>query len=240
MTAPVYIVNNGPDNSTQTIKIVKDLRSSAYSANVSNSELSSGIATLTVPGHNFYVGDVINVANVSSNYNATDAVITEVSASTVNYAKTVANIVSITHTSNTATITTATNHGLTNGTAIYIGGSSNPFLDGAGVVANTANTTFTITKTISNQTTGYGGAVSRQLSSASATGTVTLKNTDTVQIDTYNGTVLYRGLSDSSRSTLAVNVDWIKLLPGTNNLTFSKHGGSSNTCFVQYRSGWIG
>jgi hypothetical protein len=240
MTAPVYIVNNGPDGSTQTLKIVKDLRSSAYSANVSNSELSSGIATLTVPGHNFYVGDVINVANVSSNYNATDAVITEVSASTVNYAKTVANIVSITHTSNTATITTATNHGLTNGTAIYIGGSSNPFLDGAGVVANTANTTFTITKTISNQTTGYGGAVSRQLSSASATGTVTLKNTDTVQIDTYNGTVLYRGLSDSSRSTLAVNVDWIKLLPGTNNLTFSKQGGSSNTCFVQYRSGWIG
>jgi hypothetical protein len=239
VTAPAYIVNTGPDASVQTIKIVKNLRTNAYLANVANSELSSGIATLTAPGHTFYVGDVVNVANVSSNYNATGAVVTAVSTSTVSYAKTVANIVSITHASNTATITTATNHGLTNGTTIYIGGSSNPFLDGAGVVANTANTTFTITKTLANQETGYGGAVSRQISSAAATGTITLSSTDTLEIDTYNGTVLYRGLPDNSRSTLAVNVDWIKLLPGVNTFTFSKQGGAG-TCSVKYRSGWIG
>lgn len=239
ITAPAYIVNTGPDDSTQTIKIVKDLRTNAYYANVSNSELSSGIATLTVPNHNFYVDDVVTIANVSSNYNATDAIVTAVTSSTVSYAKTVANIVSITHSSNTATITTDGNHGLSNGTAIYIGGSSNPFLDGAGVVANTANTTFTITKTMSNQATGYGGAVSKQISSAAITGTVTLKNTDTLEIDTYNNTVLYRGLPDSSRSTLAVNVDWIKLLPGINTFTFSKQAGAG-TCSVQYRSGWIG
>jgi len=239
VTAPAYIVNTGPDASVQTIKIVKNLRTNAYLANVANSELSSGIATLTAAGHTFYVGDVVNVANVSSNYNATDAVVTAVSTSTVSYAKTVANIVSITHTSNTATITTATNHGLTNGTTIYVGGSSNPFLDGAGVVANTANTTFTITKTLANQETGYGGAVSRQISSAVATGTITLSTTDTLEIDTYNGTVLYRGLPDNSRSTLAVNVDWIKLLPGTNTFTFSKQAGAG-TCTIKYRSGWIG
>jgi hypothetical protein len=239
VTAPAYIVNTGPDASVQTIKIVKNLRTNAYFANVANSELSSGIATLTATGHTFYVGDVVNVANVSSNYNATGAVVTAVSSSTVSYAKTVANIVSITHTSNTATITTATNHGLTNGTTIYVGGSSNPFLDGAGVVANTANTTFTITKTLANQETGYGGAVSRQLSSAAATGTITLSTTDTLEIDTYNGTVLYRGLPDNSRSTLAVNVDWIKLLPGVNTFTFSKQAGAG-TCSVKYRSGWIG
>jgi hypothetical protein len=239
VTAPAYIVNTGPDSSTQTIKIVKDLRTNSYVANVANSELSSGVATLTVPGHNFYVDDVITVANVSSNYNASNAVVTAITTSTISYAKTVANIVSITHTSNTATITTETNHGLTNGTTIYIGGSSNPFLDGAGVVANTANTTFTITKTIANQATGYGGAVSRQISSAVATGTATLQNTDTLQIDTYNGTVLYRGLPDNSRSTLAVNVDWIKLLPGTNTFTFSKQAGAG-TCSVKYRSGWVG
>jgi hypothetical protein len=239
VTAPAYIVNTGPDASVQTIKIVKNLRTNAYLANVANSELSSGIATLTATGHTFYVGDVVNVANVSSNYNATGAVVTAVSTSTVSYAKTVANIVSITHTSNTATITTETNHGLTNGTTIYIGGSSNPFLDGAGVVANTANTTFTITKTLANQETGYGGAVSRQISSAAATGTITLSSTDTLEIDTYNGTVLYRGLPDNSRSTLAVNIDWIKLLPGVNTFTFSKQAGAG-TCSVKYRSGWIG
>lgn len=239
VTAPAYIVNTGPDASVQTVKIVKNLRTNAYLANVANSELSSGVATLTAAGHTFYVGDVVNVANVSSNYNATNAVVTAVSTSTVSYAKTVANIVSITHTSNTATITTATNHGLANGATIYIGGSSNPFLDGAGVVANTANTTFTITKTLANQETGYGGAVSRQISSAVATGTITLSTTDTLQIDTYNGTVLYRGLPDNSRSTLAVNVDWIKLLPGTNTFTFSKQAGAG-TCAIKYRSGWIG
>ena len=239
VTAPAYIVNTGPDASVQTVKIVKNLRTNAYLANVANSELSSGVATLTAAGHTFYVGDVVNVANVSSSYNASNAVVTAVSTSTVSYAKTVANIVSITHTSNTATITTATNHGLANGATIYIGGSSNPFLDGAGVVANTANTTFTITKTMANQETGYGGAVSRQISSAVATGTITLSTTDNLQIDTYNGTVLYRGLPDNSRSTLAVNVDWIKLLPGTNTFTFSKQAGAG-TCSVKYRSGWIG
>jgi hypothetical protein len=239
ITAPAYIVNVGPDSSTQTIKIVKDLRTNSYSANVTNAELSAGIATLTVPNHNFYVDDVVNIANVSTNYNQTNAIVTATTTSTISYAKTVANVVSITHSSNVATVTTSGNHGLTNGTVIYLKGSSNPFLDGSGTVANASNTTFTITKTMSNQTTGYGGTVSRQLSSASATGAATLVNTDTIEIDTYNGTVLYRGLPDSSRSTLAVAVDWIKLLPGTNGLTFSKQAGTG-TCSIKYRSGWIG
>lgn len=239
ITAPAYIVNVGPDSSTQTIKIVKNLRTNSYSANVTNAELSSGTATLTIPGHNFYVDDVITIANVSTNYNQTNAIVTAATTSTISYAKTVANIVSITHSSNVATVTTDGNHGLSNGTVIYLKGSSNPFLDGAGTVANASNTTFTITKTLSNQTTGYGGTVSKQISAASATGTAALVNTDTIEIDTYNGTVLYRGLPDSSRSTLAVAVDWIKLLPGTNSITFSKQAGAG-TCSVKYRSGWIG
>ena len=239
ITAPAYIVNVGPDASTQTIKIVKDMRTNAYFANVSNAELSSGIATLTMANHNFYVDDIITVANVSTNFNASNVRVTAVSTSTISYEKSVADIVSITHSSNMSTVTTSTNHGLTNGTVVYISGSSNPFLDGAGTIANVANTTFTMTKTLSNQQTGYGGTVSKQISSAAATGTATLRDTDVIEIDTYNGTVLYRGLPDSSRATLAVNVDWIKLLPGVNTFTFSKQAGAG-TCLVKYRSGWVG
>lgn len=239
ITAPAYIVNVGPDESTQTIKIVKDLRTNTYNDTVTNAELSAGIATLTLPDHNFYVDDVVTITGVSTNYNQVNAIVTAVTTSTISYAKTVADIVSITHSSNVATVTTDGAHGLTNGTVVYLKGSSNPFLDGAGTVSNATTTTFTIAKTMSNQATGYGGAVSKQISAASATGTVTLVNTDTIEIDTYNGTVLYRGLPDSSRSTLAVAVDWIKLLPGTNSLTFSKQAGAG-TCTIKYRSGWIG
>lgn len=239
VTAPAYIVNNGADGSVQTIKIVKDLRANTYAKTVTNAELSAGIATVTVAGHSFYVDDVVTVTGVSTNYNQVEAKITAVTESTISYAKSVANVVSISHTSNVATVTTSSNHGLTDGTVIYLKDSSNPLLDGAGTVANAANTTFTITKTMSNQTTGYGGTVSKQISSASATGTVTLANTDTLEIDTYNTTVLYRGLPDSSRSTLALNVDWIKLVPGNNTFTFSKIAGAG-TCTIKYRSGWIG
>ena len=239
VTAPAYIVNVGPNNTTQTLKIVKDLRTNTYNDTVTNAELSAGVATLTLPGHNFYVDDVITITGVSTNYNQVNAIVTSTTTSTISYEKSLANIVSISHSSNVATVTTSGAHGLTNGTAIYLKGSSNPLLDGAGIVANATSTTFTVTRTMSNQATGYGGTVSKQLSSASATGTVTLVNTDTIEIDTYNGTVLYRGLPDSSRSTLAVAVDWIKLLPGTNSFTFSKQAGAG-TCTIKYRSGWIG
>jgi hypothetical protein len=116
-------------------------------------------------------------------------------------------------------------------------------LDGAYTVLASPSptaTTFSYTKTTSNQTTGYGGTMSRQISySAGTTGTVTLARVDTLEIDTYNKTVLYRGLPDNSRSTVAVNVDWIQLLPGENLHTFSKTGGTGSA-EVKYRSGWIG
>jgi hypothetical protein len=60
-----------------------------------------------------------------------------------------------------------------------------------------------------------------------------------MKIDTYNNTVTYRGLPDESRSTLAVNVDWIKLKPGASTLSFTKKTGTG-TCSFKYRSGWIG
>ena len=164
--------------------------------------------------------------------------------STISYEKPIANITSITHSGNVAAVTTAAAHGLAAGDTFYIKGSSNPVFDGSYTVlaSPTPGTyTFSYSKVTANQGSGYGGTLSPQLASTAlgSPGAVTLAVTDTMSIDTYNNTVVYRGLPDSSRSTLAVNVDWIKFKPGTSVVTFSKIAGAG-TCSVKYRSGWIG
>jgi hypothetical protein len=242
ITAPAYIVSTS-GNTTQTITVTTNLRDTTASSSISASEFSAGVATLTTSAANsFMVGDRV-VVDASNNYYDGTVTLTAVTSSSVSYANPIANVTSITHASNRADVITATAHGLTSGTTFYIGGSSNPVLDGAYTVLASptpTSTTFSYTKTTSNQTTGYGGTMSRQISySSGTTGTVTLAQVDTLEIDTYNKTVLYRGLPDNSRSTIAVNVDWIQLAPGENLHTFSKTSGAGSA-EVKYRSGWIG
>jgi hypothetical protein len=242
ITAPAYIVSNNAAGLSQRLTILTNLRDNTYSASITASEFTAGIATVTTTAaHDFLVGDVITVDASNNFYDATSVTVTAVTDTSVSYADPTANIVSITHNSNLGTVTTDAAHGYSSGTTFYISGSSNPVFDGAyNVVTNVSANVFTFTKTASNQTTGYGGKISRQISySDTTTGTVTLAQTDTIEIDTYNKTVLYRGLPDSSRSTLAVNVDWIKLYPGNNIHTFSTTGGTGDA-EVKYRSGWIG
>jgi hypothetical protein len=242
ITAPAYIVSNNAAGLSQRLTILTDLRDNTYSASITASEFTAGIATVTTTAaHDFLVGDVITVDASNNFYDATSVTVTAVTDTSVSYADPTANITSITHNSNLGTVTTDAAHGFSSGTTFYISGSSNPVFDGAyTVVTNVSANVFTFTKTASNQTAGYGGKISRQISySDTTTGTVTLAQTDTIEIDTYNKTVLYRGLPDSSRSTLAVNVDWIKLYPGNNIHTFSTTGGTGDA-EVKYRSGWIG
>jgi hypothetical protein len=100
--------------------------------------------------------------------------------------------------------------------------------------------TFTFTKAISNQPTSYEGTLSYEIASADfSNGVVTLFKNDTLSIDTYNNSVSYRGLPDSSRSMLDASIDWIKLKAGNNSVTFTKTGGTGDAV-VKYRSGWIG
>ena len=243
ITAPAYIRSTS-GNTTQTITVNTNLRDTTTSSSINASEFSAGIATITTSTtHSFLVGDLVTVDASNNYYDATSVEVTAVTDTSVSYANPIANITSITHASNRADVITATAHGLSSGDTFYIGGSSNPIFDGAYTVLASptpTTTTFSYTKTTSNQTTGYGGQMSRQIAySSGTTGTVTLAQTDTLEIDTYNKTVLYRGLPDSSRSTLAVNVDWIQLLPGDNNHTVSVTGGTGNT-YIKYRSGWIG
>lgn len=242
ITAPAYVVSTS-GNTTQRLTVLTNLRDTTAASSISASEFAAGVATLTTSAANsFMVGDRV-VVDASNNYYDGTVTLTAVTDASVSYAKPIANVTSITHASNRADVITATAHGLTSGTTFYIGGSSNPVLDGAYTVLaspSPTSTTFSYTKTTSNQTTGYGGTMSRQISySSGTTGTITLAQVDTLEIDTYNKTVLYRGLPDSSRSTVAVNVDWIQLLPGTNLHTFSKTGGAGSA-EVKYRSGWIG
>jgi hypothetical protein len=249
ITAPAYIssVSNGI---TQTIKIIKNLRSSSsfITSNVSNSVNSSGIATLTitnppnVSSHGFLVGDKVSVSNVAARYNKVDVTITSITSNTLSYENPGVNVVSITHTSNVATVTTSAPHGLNVGDEFFISGTSNPIFEGTGVVAtaNVGGVFFTFSKTTSDQPTSYEGKLSYEIDSAAvANGIVSLAVNDTLEIDTYNNSVSYRGLPDSSRSMLAADIDWIKLKPGDNSVTFTKTGGAGDAV-VKYRSGWIG
>jgi hypothetical protein len=87
----------------------------------------------------------------------------------------------------------------------------------------------------------YEGFVYKDIASTADTADVTLTNADTLEIDTYNTTVLYRGLPDAARSTLDAGVDWIKLQPGTNSLRLEKSNASVTpaSMTVKYKSGWI-
>jgi len=250
ITAPAYIVaNNATTSTSQKLTITASLRDTTYTTGTTYTEFSGGTAIITAnavanASHGFLVGDRITITGSGTRFNATNVAVTAVTTSTISYEKPIANITSITHSGNVAAVTTAAAHGLVAGDTFYIKGSSNPVFDGGYTVlaSPTPGTyTFSYSKVTANQGSGYGGTLSPQLASTAlgSPGAVTLAVTDTMSIDTYNNTVVYRGLPDSSRSTLAVNVDWIKFKPGTSVVTFSPTAGAG-TCSLKYRSGWIG
>lgn len=135
----------------------------------------------------------------------------------------------------TLTTTSSTGHGLFVGDVVNISISSDPgsfSVSGATVTSVTTNT-FTYSST--------GSDVSLTTVSSS---TATLVSADTAVIDTYNQTVKYRGIADAGRSILDANIDWLKLLPGSNIIQIQTGDTSvSDTptkVVIQYRSGWIG
>jgi hypothetical protein len=246
-TAPMIIENTDANSVKTSIRITRNLRNNGFtsSANVTNSLCSSGLATLTFSGeHGFFPGDVVTVTNLS-NFNQSNVTISETTATSITYPNPKATISSIVVSSNVATVTTSSAHGLSNGASIFIKDAFNPLMDGVRTVtANTvggSSSKFTFSITLPNQTASGSGTVSLQLASASATtGTIALVGADTLKIDTYNGTVLYRGTPDQSRASLDSVVDWIKLQPGANTVRLTSSSGTIGTSSVKYRSGWIG
>jgi hypothetical protein len=244
MTAPAYIRNT---TTGKTIKIVKNLRPNTTASNVTTKVRVSGVSTLTTDvAHNFLVGDIVTVAGMGSGGSDPhsqlngDKEITSVTTTTISFADAGVNVLTAVLTSNVVTLTTDANHNFTSG-SIYVSKLGAPF-DGTYTIATASGTSITYAKISANTSVKYEGLVSLEISSASDAGTATLKSADTLEIDTYNTTVLYRGLPDSARSTLDAGVDWIKLQPGANDLRLEKSNASVTPASftVKYKSGWIG
>jgi hypothetical protein len=236
MTAPAYIKNTTTNN---TIKIIKSLRSNSYVAATSSRLRTSGVSVLTTSSpHKFLVGDLVAVANVGiSSFNGSFTV-TAVSTNTVSYADPGTTLTRATLTSNLVEVR-ADSHPFSSGQSVYISNLGYPY-DGTYTISNTTTNTFTYSRVAPDADTAYEGKASRNLNSNDDVADITLTNADTLEIDTYNTTVLYRGLPDSARSTIDVDVDWIKLQPGVNNIIVQKTGGTPTAATIKYKSGWIG
>lgn len=63
-----------------------------------------------------------------------------------------------------------------------------------------------------------------------------------MELDTYDNSVIYDGESAGARAMLDPLLDWIKLQPGDNVITFEDAGEPDSTAILRmyYRSGWIG
>lgn len=236
MTAPAYIKNTTTD---QTIKVIKNLRDATYTAATTHRSRTSGVSTITTTSnHSFLVGDIVTVANVAILTFNGDFTVTGVTDTTVSYADPGKTIASAVLTSNVVTVTAAS-HGFSNGESIYVSSLGYPY-DGTYTISNALTNTFEYARTAANTAIAYEGNASRDVTSGADVADITLKNADTLQIDTYNTTVLYRGLPDAARSTIDVDVDWIKLQPGNNSINIQKTDGTPAAASIKYRSGWIG
>ena len=236
MTAPAYIKNT---TTNSAIKIIKSLRTNSYVAATTTRVRTSGVSKLTTSSaHKFLVGDTITVANVGiSTFNGTFTV-KSVDASTVSYADPGKTITSATLVSNVVTAISES-HGFEIGHIVYISNLGYPY-DGTYTLTNASTNIFGYTRTADDADTAYDGNASRNLASNADVADITLTNADTLEIDTYNTTVLYRGLPDSARSAIDVDVDWIKLEPGPNNIIVEKTAGTPASATIKYKSGWIG
>jgi hypothetical protein len=234
MTGPAYIKNI---TTGQTIRIVKNLREKYLAATVTNRARTAQVTTLTTnAAHNFFVGDTVTVASlVVSNG---DKTITGVTTTSISYLDPGISITSAVLSSNLVTVT-APSHGFVSTDSVYIYGLGAPF-DGTYTVTRINDNSFSYTKTNENVSTTYEGYAILQFASTADAATAELKNSDTLEIDTYNTTVLYRGLPDAARSTLDADIDWIRLQPGVNTLLIQKQAGTPTAASIKYKSGWIG
>lgn len=133
------------------------------------------------------------------------------------------------------TLTLPSGHGFLVGDPINIsgatiGGPPRTDINNDDGVIITESTTTTIT---------YTSATSRTVASGACDGTVTLASKDTLVIDTYNKSALFRGSASIARSYIDAQVDWTALSPGNNTITFTPTSGST-VLTVKHRSGWIG
>ena len=236
MTAPAYIRNT---TTGQNIRVVKNLRANTISANVTTIARTAQTTTLTTNiAHSFIVGDTITVANLgvpSANGTKTVYETTDTTVSYLDPGVAIANAALVNNTVNVC----ALSHGAVTGNSVYVYGLGTPF-DGTYTLSAHSTNFFEYTKTYSNVSTVYEGFAIIQYASTSDLATANLTYSDSLEIDTYNTTVLYRGLPDAARSTLDADIDWIRLQPGANIIRIEKQAGTPVFANVKYKSGWLG
>lgn len=253
LTAPITI-NNTSTSPTQAITVVKNLRSAAYSTNVTRSQRDANAVTLTTVEHSFYAGDIVTISNISIviGITASERTGTTVTLTTAGHSFKVGDVVTIANvttagrtslnessrtitgvTSTQITYTSATSgalvNGVTNGDITLVGADSRSSFN---------TTSATITNTTTNTIT-YNIGTSGTLSDAVTSGVIDLDNADTLVVDTYSKSVLFNGSATYARSYVDALVDWIVLQPGNNTITFTDSGGTTDMT-VKYRPGWIG
>ena len=253
LTAPITIANG----SSQSLKIVKSLRAAGNVKTITNAVQSGTSVTLTVgASHGFVQGDVINVNDVTTGgytgLNDDNAVtLTSVASTTISYtsgtsrtltsaacngnvirdhAKAIANA---TQSTTTVTLTLASGHGFLEGDVVSVSGVST-----VGYTGLNSDDSVTITA-VTSTTITYTSGTSRTLAAAACNGYLYLDSKDTLVIDTYNKSALFRGSAGIARSYIDAVVGWITLAPGSNILTFTPTAGTTQLN-VKHRSGWIG
>jgi len=86
LTAPITINNT---TLSKTLTVVKNLRSAAYAVNITASERTGNVVTLTTAGHSYYVGDIVTIASVTTvgrtGLNEAARTITAVTSTTITY-----------------------------------------------------------------------------------------------------------------------------------------------------------
>ena len=134
-------------------------------------------------------------------------------------------------TSNVATLTTSSAHGLLAGDEIVVTD-----------VDATFNGTYTITDVPTTVTLTYDKVAANVVSAAvSPTGTITF-GPDILEIDTRDHEVALNGDAIGKRNLIDVLAEWTLLAPGTNIFSFVDEGNANTTSSltVYYRSAWLG
>lgn len=198
------------------------------STNASASE--TGVRTITVAG-NTEVTALFEITGPMTGpgeiYNAaTDDLLTIVQPLRDATTRTVTNKAL---TSGVATLTTSVAHGFIADDVVEIDISDAAFDGTRTVVGVPTTTTFTFVSPAAN------------VASGAASGNASI-DTDVLEVDTYTQEVTFNTRVHDTRSMVDTLVDWIKLAPGDNEITFEDTGNADGdaTLVIRYRPGWIG
>jgi hypothetical protein len=128
LTAPITVTNS---TESKTLTIVKNLRAANYAVNISSSARTGNTVTLTVASHDFLVGDVVTVANVSTSgrtsLNQAGVTISNTTSTTITYTNSTSGTLALASTNgdigldsaDTLVVDTYNKSALLNGSATY-------------------------------------------------------------------------------------------------------------------------